>query len=104
MTKSTDLGFAVYGYRHTESKLNVFTIWQKESIPNNSTEKQNCNFTFTNASFQNPVYVDVITGEIYEIPADKWKKEGPKYSFRDIPVYDGPILIVDKSLILIQNP
>jgi len=103
MTKSTDLGFAVYGYRHTESKLNVFTIWKNENIPTNSIEKQNCNFSFTNANFKEPVYVDIITGEVYEIPADKWKKEGPKYSFRDIPVYDGPILIADKSLILIQN-
>ncbi|MGF1639293.1 MAG: hypothetical protein ACFCUU_19605 [Cyclobacteriaceae bacterium] len=104
MTKSTDLGIAVYGYRHKESKLQVFTIWKNECIPNNSTEKQNCNFTFTNANFQDPVYVDVITGEVFEIPANKWKKEGPKYSFTDIPVYDGPILIADKSLILIQKP
>ncbi len=104
MTKSTDLGFAVYGYRHKESKLNVYSIWKNESIPNNSTEKQNCNFTFTNANFKNPVYVDVITGEVFEIPTNKWKKEGTKYSFKDIPVYDGPVLISDKSLILIQKP
>jgi len=104
MTKSTDLGFAVYGYRHTESKLNVFTIWKNENIPTNSIEKQNCNVSFANANFKEPVYVDIITGEVYKIPADKWKKEGPKYSFRDIPIYDGPVLIADKSLILIQNP
>ncbi len=102
MTKSTDLGFAVYGYRHKESKLNAYTIWKNESIPDNSTEKQNCHFTFTNANFNDPVYVDIITGEVFEIPDDKWMKAGPKYSFRDIPVYDGPILIADKSLVLIQ--
>jgi hypothetical protein len=104
MTKSTDLGFTVYGYRHKESKLNIFTIWKNESIPNNSMEKQKVNFTFTNAKFNEPVVVDVISGEVFEIPADMWNKEGPKYSFRDIPVYDGPILIADKSLILIQKP
>jgi hypothetical protein len=102
MTKSTDLGFAVFGYRHKESTLNVFTLWKNECIPNNSTEKQNVNFTFTNANFIEPVIVDVITGEVFEIPAEKWKKEGPKYSFLDIPVYDGPMLIADKSLIPIQ--
>lgn len=104
ITKSTDLGFAVYGYRHKETKLHVYSIWKNESIPNNSTEKQNCNFTFTNANFNEPVVVDIISGEVFEIPADKWKKEGTKYSFQDIPVYDGPILIADKSLILIQKP
>lgn len=102
MTKSTDLGFAVYGYRHKESKLNMFTLWKNECIPNNSMDKQKVNFSFTNANFHDPVVVDIITGEVFEIPAENWKKEGPKYAFRDIPVYDGPILIADKSLISIQ--
>jgi hypothetical protein len=104
ITKSTDLGFAVYGYRHKETKLNVYTLWKNESIPDNSSKKQKVNFTFTNAYFEQPVVVDIITGEVFEIPAENWKKDGPKYSFKDIPVYDGPILIADKSLILIQKP
>jgi hypothetical protein len=102
MTKSTDLGFAVFGYKHKESNMNVFTLWKNECIPNNSMDKQKVNFSFTNAKFYEPVVVDIITGEVFKIPAENWKKEGQKYSFRDIPVYDAPILIADKSLISIQ--
>lgn len=102
MTKNTDRSLAVYGYRHTTSKLNVFSIWQDEAIPGNSEEKKNLSFTFTNASFENPVYVDIITGNVHEIPANQWSRNGTKYTFRNIPVYDGPILIADKSLVLIK--
>lgn len=103
ITKSTDLGFAVYGYRHKESRMNVYTIWKNESIPNNSMDKQQVNFTFTNALFEEPVYVDILTGEVYKIPEGNWKKEGAKYIFKDIPVYDAPILIADRSLLSITS-
>lgn len=102
MTKNTDRSLAVYGYRHKTSKLNIFTIWQDEAIPTNSKEKKNHNFTFANANFEHPVYVELITGEVFELPASQWSKIGNKYTFRNIPVYDGPILIADKSLIRIK--
>ena len=103
MTKNTDRSLAVYGYRHKTSRFNIFTIWQDEAIPTNSMEKKNHNFTFTNAYFEHPVYVDIITGEVFDIPASQWSKNGTKYTFKNIPIYDGPILITDKSLILIKN-
>jgi len=103
MTKNTDRSLAVYGYRNKTNKLNIFTIWQDEAIPINSEEKKNLNFTFTNANFEQPVYVDVITGKVYEIPSSQWSKNGAKYTFRNIPVYDGPILIADKKLIRIKS-
>lgn len=101
MTKNTDRSLAVYGYRNKTSKLNIFTIWQDEAIPTNSQEKKMLNFTFTNARFEHPVYVNIITGNIYDIPASQWSKNGTKYTFRNIPVYDGPILIADKKLLRI---
>jgi hypothetical protein len=39
---------------------------------------------------------------VYEIPVKQWRKDGNKYTFSDIPVYDAPILIADKSLIQTQ--
>lgn len=41
----------------------------------------------------------MITGNIYDIPAEKRSKTGNKYILKDSPVYDAPILIADKSLI-----
>jgi len=101
--KSTDRSFAVYGYKHQETGQQVFTIWESESMPNNSTEKRLFNFTFANAKFDEPVYVDMITGEVFEIPTEQWSKVGEQFIFRNIPIYDGPILLADKSLIPIKK-
>jgi hypothetical protein len=98
-TKSTDRNLAVYGYQHVTTKKQLYTIWADEYIPVESNQTRKLTFTFANADFDQPVYVDVVSGRVYEIPAAQWKKAGRVYTFTDIPVYDAPILIADKSLI-----
>jgi hypothetical protein len=98
-SKSTDRSVSVYGYENTTTKKQLYAIWNDEYIPANSNNTRNMSFTFLNGNFQQPVYVDMITGAVYEIPAARWTKEGNKYIFKDMPVYDAPILIADKSLI-----
>ena len=100
VNKNTDRSFAIYGFRNKETKLQVFAIWNKECIPGNEQNRRDYDFVFTNAYFQEPVYVDIITGEVFSIPKLNWKKDNNKFYFKKIPVYDGPILIADKSLIV----
>jgi Glycosyl hydrolases family 39 len=97
--KSTDRSLAVYGYEHKQSKKQVFTIWMDEYIPTNTNRTRDINFTILNGNFEQPVYVDLLTGGVYEIPANQWSKQANNYAFKAIPVYDSPILIIDKSLI-----
>ena len=51
------------------------------------------------ANFEDPVYVDIISGNIYDIPESAVEKKGGTFTFKNIPVYDSPVLIADKSLI-----
>ncbi|GAB3219296.1 hypothetical protein GCM10027454_08580 [Algoriphagus aestuariicola] len=104
VTKGTDRSFAIYGYRHVDSDLQLYTIWNSDQIPNNSMEKRELDFSFANGHFLDPVYVDIISGDVHEIPKENWSREGEKFVFKNIPVFDGPILIADKSLIpIMQN-
>lgn len=98
----TDRSLSVYGYEHKESKKQVYTIWMDESIPMNSNTGKLQDFSFSNANFENPVYVDILSGKVYAIPSDKWSKSGNTFTFKDIVVYDSPILIIDKSLLKIK--
>lgn len=98
-TQGTDRSLAVYGYQHQKTKQQVYTIWSNEGIPLNTNEVKALDFSFINGNFSEPVFVDVITGKVYDIPKSNWSKEGNIFNFKKIPVYDGPILIADKSLI-----
>ncbi|WP_028665068.1 GH39 family glycosyl hydrolase [Runella zeae] len=95
--KGTDRSVSVYAYEHKNTKKQVFTIWNDEYIPTNTNNVKNLNFTILNANFSQPVYVDMLTGAIYEIPDNQIDKNGNKTTFKSLPIYDSPILIADKS-------
>jgi hypothetical protein len=97
--KSTDRSLAVYGYEHRATKKQLFAIWVDEYIPTNSNSTRDIGFTILNGNFSEPVYVDILTGGVYGIPASDWSREGSTYIFKKVPVYDAPVLIADKSLI-----
>jgi len=101
-TKGTDRSLSVYGYKHKTTGKQLYTIWNDEYIPTNSNVTRSVDFNFVGANFNQPVYVDILTGKVYEIPAAQWSKQGDTYSFKKIPIYDSPILIADKSLITMK--
>ena len=49
-------------------------------------------------TLKEPVWVDTITSGMYELPMERMIVEGEKLVFKDVPVYDAPTLIADKSL------
>ncbi len=100
--QTTDRSLSVFGYSHKKTGRSIYTIWADDYIPTDNNTLRNMDFSFSHASFEQPVLVDIITGIVYEIPADRWSKSGNVFSFTGIPVYDAPMLIADRSLIKIQ--
>jgi len=69
-------------------------------VPSNQNDTVPATFTIAKGTFTEPVWVDLITGGIHEIPAEQIARDGDKLTFKDIPVYDAPTLIADKSLVM----
>jgi hypothetical protein len=101
-SKNTDRSTALYGYRNKATGKQLYTIWMDENIPTNAAVTKKITFSFSNGNFDQPVYVDIITGAVYEIPSTQWSKKGNTYTFKDIPVYDAPVVIADKTLISVK--
>ena len=99
---NTDRSISVYGYENIKTHKRVYTVWKDDAIPADDFNVSYLDFAFLNGNFENPVAVDVITGRVYEIPKEQWSREGKIYRFTGIPVYDGPVLIADQSLIKFQ--
>lgn len=95
--KADNSTLSLYAFADKTSQLQAVTVWIKDNVPSNNNEQTLCDFTFANAQFKNPVWVDLIAGTVYEIPKESWQKK--ENIFRQIPFYDSPILIADRSLI-----
>jgi len=96
---SSDRKLAVFGYRHKTTGKQVYTLWQTENIPVDDNLLSLNVITLRNAEFDQPVWVDIVSGAVHEIPAAQWSRSGNIATFKDIPVYDAPVLIADRSLI-----
>ncbi len=101
----TDLkdSYSLFAYQDRASGKQLVTVWLDGHTPSNDNKPIKSDFTFYDSDMSDPVWVDMRTGEVFEIPAKNGSKKGSVYSFQDIPVYDSPVLIADKSLVLIQD-
>jgi hypothetical protein len=99
-TENTANAIQVYGYRKSGTNRQVVAVWFSGSAASDSNTTSPVTLTFSSGNFADPVYVDLRTGFIYEIPDGSWSVSGSSYTFSNIPVYDSPILIADKSVVL----
>lgn len=95
----TDKELTRFAFRDKKSGLDVVTLWDGTEIPSNGSEIEKVQVTIKGGHFKDPVWVDLITGDIYTIPAEQFKNDGGVVTFKDVPVYDGPATIMDKSLL-----
>jgi len=92
---------AVFGHRDVASGRPVCVFWDKSGVPSNANDTVTATLTVAKAAFSEPVWVDVITGGVHEIPPDRVAREGDATVFSGIPVYDAPAFIADKALLSI---
>ncbi|ODS84278.1 MAG: hypothetical protein ABS46_03865 [Cytophagaceae bacterium SCN 52-12] len=95
-------GQSSFAYRHSGSGHPVVTIWNSQDRPAETFTPQHTQI-IVQGSFRNPVYVDLVSGKIFEIPKENWKKSGSTCTFSHIPVPDYPVLIADKSVLRISK-
>ena len=80
----------------------IMTFWINDSIPSDSTVFVLADITVS-CRFTEPVYVDMLTGEIFKIKTKQIKATDGQTKFIGISIPDYPILIAEKSLLKIQT-
>ena len=91
---------ACYAYQHKPDGQLLLVFWDKSAVPSNGNETVSATLTLAKGNFKEPVWVDTLTGGIFELPKEKMSVEGEKLVFKDIPVYDAPAFIAEKSLVM----
>ena len=89
-----------FAFRDGEKKQDVLVFWDGTKIPSESNEARKTSWTLENAWIAEPVLADVVTGRIYIIPDKNIQRDGDKLTLTEIPVYDAPLVITDRSRVL----
>ena len=98
-TTSADSSLSCFAYQHKATGQQVITLWMDGNVPSDSEAYQTMDFSVSGGNFNETVWVDLRTGEVRKIPEENIQQKGTQYTFSNIPVYDSPVLIADKSLI-----
>ncbi len=88
-----------FAYRHRKSGQALIVFWDSSAIPSDSFITRPAHVITSQLDIAEPVWVDLISGRVYEIPATKLEKAGDFTIYHDIPFYDAPCVIADKSLL-----
>ena len=67
--------------------------------PGDSFETRPAVFKYTGASLKEPVWVDLFTGRVYAFPKTKQLVGENSIRFVDVPVYDSPCVLTERSAI-----
>lgn len=95
-----DQAAACFAYRNKTTGQGLVALWDKTGTPDDAFVTRPAQVMVRGLTFQAPVWVDLVSGRIYEIPADRILHTGEFTIFKDIPLYDAPVLIAEKELVL----
>lgn len=100
---STDSSLSVFGYKNRYTGEQIVTLWHNNGTPGDRNDRFAIDLTLYAGQFSDPVYIDLRTGDVFEIPVEYWEHSGTTYRFQNIPVYDSPILISDRSNVMLKK-
>ena len=86
---------AVAGFE--KEGTSVVLLWYSDEVPSDALTWNPVDLTIQGATFQDPVYVEMITGKVYELDRSAWKAEGETVTFTKLPVWDSPMMIAERS-------
>jgi hypothetical protein len=88
---------ARYAYRQKGTGRPILTLWFSGLPPGDANATTPVDLSFTGVTFLDPVYADLRTGMVCAIPPESWSKAGSGVTFRQVPLYDSPVLIAERS-------
>ena len=96
--QNNERNHSAFGYRKGDGRQ-VVAIWRNTDPPGANRSVRELDLFLPAGRFTDPVLVDLLSGEVYDIADDRWSAEEGPCHFRDVPLYDSPILIAERSAI-----
>ncbi len=81
----------------------VVLLWYSDEIPNDELAWDKVDVTVRNITFQDPVYVEMITGKVFELDPSAWKSSGTSTTWTQLPVWDSPMMLVERAQVELRK-
>ena len=89
---------AVYDWKDMATGTPVVLFWDASAMPQNENTTKPAIVKVKGAPVNNPVWVDVLTGNVYKITEDMIKTSKGTTSY-SVPAYDSPVFITSQDIL-----
>ncbi len=93
-----DTRYAVFEYR-TAAGQPLVTIWRSSDPPGKRPDLEQVSLELPETTFGHCVWIDLLTGRVFEIDAAAYQTQDGGTVFPRLPVYDSPVVIADRSAV-----
>ena len=99
----TDRGLSAFGFEHRSSGKQALALWFDDENPADETAPTPHDVTVYQGEFDDPVVVDLRTGAVFDVADDEYSQAGTRFEFEDVPLYDSPVLVADRSVVPLED-
>lgn len=81
----------------------VLLVWYGDQVPSDELKWDAVDLVIKKTTFQDPVYVEMITGRVYELDKSAWTNEGEDVKLMKLPIWDSPTMIADREQVALRE-
>jgi hypothetical protein len=81
----------------------VFVWNAPPGIPSDDLAWTPTDLTLKSITFENPVYVELMSGNVYELRADHYRRSGSDTVLSNLPMRDSPVLITERQAVMLTR-
>jgi len=72
-------------------------LWYNDQAPCDALTFDAVSLTVKGVVFKNPVYVELITGRVFDLAKDSWKNAEGNAVFTRLPIWDSPVMLAERA-------
>jgi hypothetical protein len=81
----------------------VALLWYSDQIPGDELAWDKVDVTIKGVTFKNPVYVEMITGKVYELDKSTWTSAGGNTTLTHLPAWDSPMMLAEREQVELRK-
>ena len=81
----------------------VALLWYSDQVPSDGLAWDRVGVTVKGVAFKNPVYVELITGKVYELDKSAWKSAGGNTTLTQLPMWDSPMMLAEREQVPLRK-
>lgn len=81
----------------------VALAWYSDAVPCDELAWDKVDVTIQGVTFRDPVYVEMITGKVFELDKSAWKCDGGNTTLMQLPMWDSPMMLAERAQVDLQK-